>query len=301
MTRRQCVAFAAAIALWQGIYTSSFALPANPITACPFDITAGGTYTLTADLTTSGDCITISQPLGESVTVALNGFSITGDGSGTAIVAAPDTTTISVVGPGTISSFFSAVDLFFTTDVTVKRLTVSDVLLGIVFGQGSLYDSVIDGTGFCLEGVEAGPKSLVKNVTATGCVFGIAVDDGSSVQQSTANFNGLGITGNEKVLVKNSTANDNALTGILVGPSGSVSQSVTSRNGAAGFSVDTKAGIAAGPGSNVNSNTANENVIGIAMPECPGTIQQNTARDNAEADIVTGTGCTVKKNITTTP
>src|SRR5580765_6754529 len=87
MTRRQCVTFAAIIALCLGIYTSSFALPANPITACPFAITAGGTYTLTADLTASGDCITIAQPLGESVTVALNGFSITGDGSGAAIVA----------------------------------------------------------------------------------------------------------------------------------------------------------------------------------------------------------------------
>jgi hypothetical protein len=301
MTRRQCVTFAAVIALCLGIYTSSFALPANPITACPFAITAGGTYTLTADLTASGDCITIAQPLGQSVTVALNGFSITGDGSGAAIVAAPDTTTISVVGPGTISSFFTAVDLFFTTDVTVKRLTVNDAFLGIVFGQGSLYDSVIEGTGFCLEGVEAGAKSLVKNVTATGCAFGIAVGDGSSVQQSTANSNGLGIAGEEKVLVKNSQASDNALTGIFVGPNGSVSQSVTSRNGGAGFSNETKAGIAAGPGSNVNSNTANENVIGIAMPVCPGTIQQNTARDNRVADIVAGTGCTVKKNITTTP
>lgn len=293
MTRRQCVVFAAVIALCLGTYTSSVALPTNPITTCPFAITAGGTYTLTADLTASGDCITISPPAGASVTVALNGFSITGDGSGAAIVADPDTRTISVVGPGTISSFFIAVDLSLTTDVTAKRLTVSDAFFGIAFEQGSLYDSVIEGTGLCVAGVGTGPKSLVKNVTVTDCVFGVVVEEGSSVQQSTANFNGLGILGNEKVLVKNSTANDNALTGILVGPSGSVSQSVTSRNG--------EVGISAGPGSNVNSNTANENVIGIAMPECPGTIQQNTARDNTDADIVAGTGCTVKKNVTTTP
>ena len=62
----------------------------------------------------------------------------------------------------------------------------------------------------------------------------------------------------------------------------------------------TRAGIAAtGSGSNINSNTANENVFGIVMLECPGTVQQNTALDNTEADILVG--CTVKKNVTSTP
>src|SRR5262249_46384582 len=125
MNRRHLVG-AMAIALLLGAWSDSGDAASTPITACPFLITVGGTYGLANDITASGDCITVTQPTGASVTVNLNGFSITGGGTGIAIVAPNPGRKISVVGPGTIAQFDIAVDLAATTDVTVKRLTVSD-------------------------------------------------------------------------------------------------------------------------------------------------------------------------------
>src|SRR5262245_27912154 len=143
MNRRHLV-WATAVAMLLGAWSGWADAASTPISACPFSITAGGTYGLANDLTASGDCITITQPLGASVTVNLNGFTITGDGSGVAIVAPNPGRKISVVGPGTIAQFVAAVDIEATTDVTVKRLTVTDVLLGILIEQGSITDSEIN-------------------------------------------------------------------------------------------------------------------------------------------------------------
>ena len=136
MKGRQCAAFAVVVALLLGSFAGASGGPANPIGACPFAITAAGTYTVTNDLTAAGDCITITQPLGDSVTVNLNGFTITGDGTGSGIIAPNPGRTISVVGPGTITAFFAGVLLDQTTDVTVKRLNVSGAFSGIAVGQG---------------------------------------------------------------------------------------------------------------------------------------------------------------------
>ena len=61
------------------------------------------------------------------------------------------------------------------------------------------------------DGVVAGGKSTVRNVTATGNDgIGIVVGAGSTVDQSKANGNQTGIRADSKSLVKNSTATGNA-------------------------------------------------------------------------------------------
>jgi len=290
MKGRQCAAFAAVIALLLGSVAIVSGAPANPVNACPFAITAAGTYTLTNNLTAAGDCITITQPLGDSVTINLNGFTITGDGSGAAIVAPNPGKKISVVGQGTITNFLYGVQLDQTSDVTVKRLNVNNTFVGIVIGQGSVYDSTASDNFL---GVGAGDKSTITNVTANNNPnFGIVVGAGSSVEQSTANNNGAGIiVSGDKSLVKNSTANGNDFGIFVEGVSATVTQCTANGNGSAGIAAD-------GTQSNINHNTANNNATGISVP-CPATVQQNTATDNTVDIDLNGTGCTVKKNTTT--
>jgi hypothetical protein len=262
----------------------------TPISSCPFVITAGGTYGLANDVTSVGDCITIAQPLGAGVTVNLNGFTITGDGTGTAVVAPNPGRKISVVGPGAITRFDTGVDLFGTTDVTVKRLTVTDAFTGIAVGQGSITDSdVSSSVAFGSFGVLAGDKTTVTNVTASNSYFaGIEVGARSSVTQSAAENNILGIVAGPKSRVKSSTANGNAVVGIAVDGGSNVSESTANGNGI---------GIFGDVGSNINKNTVSANGDGILIG-CPGTVQQNTLTGNSSSDInLVGEGCTVKNNV----
>jgi hypothetical protein len=279
------------VALLLGSWASSANAVSSPISACPFSITAGGTYALTNDLVASGNCIEINQPLGASVTVNLNGFSIFGDGSGTAIFAPTVGRKISIVGPGTIAGFTTGIDLSLTTDATVKRLVVGDTTFAaILVGQGSISDSDVS-NNFALSvfGVVTGDKSTVKNVIASNVfVTGIQVGASSTVTQSVADNNLVGITAGNKSRVKTSTANDAAI-GIQIGDGGSVTESI------AGGGAE---GIHAGVRANINANTVNGQFIGI-FATCPGNIQQNTVSGGLAPLNLIGEGCTVKNNVIT--
>jgi hypothetical protein len=279
------------VGLLLGSWTGLASGASIPISACPFTITTGGTYVLANDLIASGNCIEINQPLGAGATVNLNGFSIFGDGSGTAIFAPNVGRKISIVGPGTIAGFVTGIDLSLTTDVTVKRVVVTDTTFGAIFvGQGSITDADVS-NNFALSefGVVTGDKSTVKNVIASNAfVTGIQVGASSTVTQSVANNNLVGIIAGDKSRVKTSTANDAAI-GIQIGDGGSVSESIASGG------VE---GIQAGVRANINDNMVNAQFIGI-FATCPGNIQQNTISGGLAPLNLIGEGCTVKNNVIT--
>jgi hypothetical protein len=290
MTGRLFALCTAAITLCLGFSTSASAVD---ISACPFVITGAGNYRVVKDLSAaSGPCITITPAaFGASITVKLNGFTIRGasPSSGAGIIAGIASSTISIVGPGTITNFGAGIALPFTEDAVVKRVIVSRTSLGIVVSQGEVSDSMV--TGSLGGGVTVGDKSLVKNVIAAdNDGTGIEVGTGSTVSQSTANDNGAGVLAGDKSLVKNTTANDNATFGIRIGARGNVQQSTANNN--------KEAGIIASVRSNVNKNTANNNAIGIEA-NCPATVQQNAALGNLTEDILLrGNGCALKNNVT---
>jgi len=291
MNRRHLVE-GMAIALLLGWWSGGADAASTPILACPFSITVGGTYGLQNDVTASGDCITIAQPIGASVTVNLNGFTITGDGTGAAIVAPNPGRKISVVGPGAIAGFQTGVDLNFTTDVTVKRLNVSDTsAIGIVIGQGSVTDSSLSNSGGSSGvGVATGDRSTVTNVTASdNYIAGIDVGARSSVTQSTADNNLIGILTGEKSRVKSSATRGNFLAGIVLANGSTVTESTISGN---------DEGIAGGTGVNVNKNAISGNGVGVDIL-CPGIVQQNTFMGNGTDTVLNGEGCTVKNNTST--
>ena len=300
MKARQFASFTAATAVCLGLCLSwSTSASAVDISACPFAITAGGTYRVVNDLTAIGTCITITPPASaSSITIKLNGFTITGPGTGTAgasgIIAPVPTSKINVDGPGAIVKFGAGIALPFTEGATVERVNVLDNGLGIVVSQGSVSDSVVSGNQG--NGVTVGDDSIVSNVTANdNGETGIEVGTESTVSQSTANSNGAGVSAGVRSLVRNTTANDNSDFGITIGIRGTVEQSTANHNG--------ESGIIAEPGSNIKDNTASNNSIGI-LAHCPATIQQNTAQFNfvglgLEDIVLSGDGCTLKNNITT--
>src|SRR5215467_3535879 len=80
----------------------------NSVSSCGSVITRSGTWTLTQNLTCTGDGIDVQAA---NVILKLNGFTITGPGSNTGtgvLVASSEGTSlnnVTVVGPGTITNF----------------------------------------------------------------------------------------------------------------------------------------------------------------------------------------------------
>ena len=85
----------------------------NSVTACGTDITSSGTWTLTQNLTCTGDGIDIQA---DKVVLMLNGFTITGPGTnsgsnGVSVVSAAGSglSGVTILGPGTIKNFQNGV------------------------------------------------------------------------------------------------------------------------------------------------------------------------------------------------
>jgi hypothetical protein len=93
----------------------------TPITACQL-ITASGSYVLTKDLTTAGDCLVLAH---DFITIDLAGFSITGNGTGGGIVAAHGLNEIGLaVRNGSVFRFDTGVDFQNASGPIVEGLRI---------------------------------------------------------------------------------------------------------------------------------------------------------------------------------
>jgi hypothetical protein len=125
-----------------------------------------GSYNITRNLTATGDCIVIKT---DYVTIDLAGFTISGSGSGSGIVAVPpedgDRKAITVRN-GMVRGFAHGVDLSNTVLAVAERLTVvgnSQTGLGIG-GWGKVKDCLAQDNGI---GILAGASVVVTNSVAS--------------------------------------------------------------------------------------------------------------------------------------
>jgi parallel beta-helix repeat protein len=171
-----------------------------------------GSYKLVNNVKAAGNCLVVTA---EGVTIDLGGFTISGNGTGTAIIsrqvkgaAIPQART--VVRNGDISNFALATNL----SGTVEHLRVISNTRGIFVGVGTVRDNIVQFNGFAgiqlADGIVTG-NLLIANGT------GILVEEAGVVSgnQAAGNKIGIDVKGTGSTLIGN-IADGNSQIGVRV-------------------------------------------------------------------------------------
>lgn len=208
--------FALSVFAFWAATTQGFAAP-HPINGCQ-TINASGSYVLTGNVTANGDCLLIAA---DSVTIDLDGHTITGPGNGSSGVTTSDTTIRYdiTIRNGMIKGFGAA--LHFALGKSARRVTVERMTI----------------TGNTANGIILGAWSIVKDCIVNGNGgYGIYVGEGSLVVGNITNHNGSeGIHSLGKSLISDNVANNNGDKGIYVFNSSNVLNNTASGNGQIGI------------------------------------------------------------------
>jgi hypothetical protein len=171
---------------------------AGPITSCEQLVPSGETGVLMQDLVCPRPSSWPFTPTGVvldgGATLDLNGFTITGDGSGVGVLCAPQRLASSrrpctVTGPGTLRGFYAGINAAGRLTMTVTDVVVADNTVGIlspllqrlvatrvtardngeegIWAQGLITDDVT-ATGNGRDGVVAFKMARLQRLTATG-------------------------------------------------------------------------------------------------------------------------------------
>ncbi len=275
------------------------------ITACG-NITAIGSYRLANNLTAAGNCLVLKTG---RVTIDLNGFLVSGNGTGAAITDGGVAFARVVIRNGTIMSFSTAIDLSHSQINTVEQVIVSNNTNGIKAGlYAAVKDCLLDAN--TTNGIVVGKGSIVSgNSVAETTTTAITCGDDCLISGNTAsgNTNALGIRGGKASLTVNNVASAD-YGGINVGDGSGVLGNTASRDPLFGITVfrgSTVAGNTAsvdgfaanGEGIQVHEwsliwgNAASSNKYGFTI-YCPSNVLENNATSNSVQDYVfTSSGC----------
>lgn len=206
---------------------------ATQISVLPFTISQPGSYVLSQNLTSSGDGISVQA---NNVSIDLNGFTITGSGSGNGIVVASGTNI--QISNGTITGFSSGVEATeWNNNIRVTNVnSVSNNPWGIhLFGT----------------------NNMVKSCTVTGSSYiGIRVGSGSKVEDNNVFNNGHGISATEgHTSIIGNTVTSSLYNGITTGIGCLVKNNTVSYS--QGY------GIATNTGSLFDGNVTYQNLVNI--------------------------------------
>lgn len=266
-----------------GAFLATPAHAVTSITACPFTITAPGDYRLDADLSCTGDAITIQA---SHVNLNLNTHQLTGSaGSDRGIVVYSATgrlTDVGIKGPGVLANFGEAIELDNADNSKVESVTASFCPVGIATG-------VVSGTTVT-------NVRLNKNVLALAFVVGVALGNSTNgqVQENVMNAvfflggatAGIAVTGGSGNDISNNTTLS-YIDGISVGFGGVGSASsgnhihdnVSSGNFASGIHIATGSGTNVVEHNTALGNTA-FNAAGIDLVDDNATCGTNRWHDN---------------------
>ncbi|MEW5743921.1 MAG: right-handed parallel beta-helix repeat-containing protein [Nitrospirota bacterium] len=246
----------------------------TPISSLPYNISAPGSYYLTANLSSAVEGITVYV---HNVTIDFNGFTMS--------------------GPGKTGNSFNGIRILnVSRNVEIKNGTV------VRFGNNGISGLYTDGYGHRIIRMRVqdngaygifleGRANFIHECLAIGNgTTGIYAGDGSTVSGNTVYSNGTyGILVGRSSIVSNNTANDNGANGIYAAYGAAVVSGNTVYS-------NTGIGIATGDGSSVSGNTAYGNGNdGIYVTE-GSTVSGNTARSNSGDGISAGSTSIVRNN-----
>lgn len=170
-------------------------------------ITQPGSYLVRDNLAASGDCLVVQA---DFVTIDLNGFVISGNGTGVGISDVNVERRGITVRNGTITGFGNGIGLRASRGVTVERVrTIANGNNGVSIGQlGNVSGSLsFDNTGI---GILADTGSNIIGNTVGRNQIGISSGSGSAVINNTSRNNvniGIGVSCPSLVLGNAATAN----------------------------------------------------------------------------------------------
>ncbi len=236
MKTRSCFALAVLLALSLGAYLPEAAAAPTRINSCQ-TITQSGSYELTRNLTAAGDCIILAANF---VTVDLGGFTITGKGTGIAVLTDQQANRRGyVVRHGMVTNFRRGVDLSNAIDAVIEGIYAeNNSEVGIVAGFSSIVTgNVVRGTG------EVGIQALDGSIVRGNVVIG--------TQKGSLNL-GNGIVVTRGTLVSGNTSDFNAGHGIFVGCPSNVIGNTAIQNSDGNITINP----ATPTGCNLNDNVA---------------------------------------------
>ncbi len=181
------------LAIGLGAYLPEAAAAPTRINSCQ-TITQSGSYELARNLTAAGDCIVLAASF---VTLDLGGFTITGDGTGIAVLTDQLANRRGyVVRHGMVAGFRRGVDLSNALDAVIEGIHAennSEVGIGAGF-SGIVTGNVVRGSGEV--GIQALDGSIVRGNVVVGTQKGplnlgngIVVTRGTLVSGNTSDFN----------------------------------------------------------------------------------------------------------------
>jgi parallel beta-helix repeat protein len=230
---------------------------AAPVSINACGSVAAGSYILTANLAAVGDCLVVGA---DFVTIDLDGYTISGNGTGRGITDGGDVRLGIAVRGGTVQNFLTGIDLRKTTAVVVEEMRV---------------------VGNTERGMIVGGNSLVR--------FNVANGNGT-----TGIFIGFFVSGSNSVVTGNA-ASQNGVNGIDVyGTNGTVTGNTASQNTFDGVTV-----VGGSTNSTISNNTASENGrYGFQVDSCPSNFVANTALGNGTQNVKTFlAGCQFVDNL----
>ena len=168
MNSKKFFLLAALLVVCFGAHVTDAAAAPKPIRSCQ-TIDESGSYLLDRNLTATGDCLVLAA---DNVTVDLNGFTITGDGTGVGITDGGVQHKNITIRDGGITNFETGIDFETSAENTVERMRV------------------VQNTR---DGIRSGANSIVKDSIAFGNGrHGIRVRAGSLVAGNISSNNGSG-------------------------------------------------------------------------------------------------------------
>lgn len=188
--------FTAAVAIAVAVVASapSSALAAGPtnVNSCGL-ITASGSYVLARNVSASGDCFNIRA---DDVTFDFNGFTATGDGTGSAMALEGRGI---VVRNGTVRRFGVGIVIVThgpTRDLregaVIERMQVLDMVnFGIGGGFGTVRDSFMAGNGNTSIALGGGPSIIMNNRVVGNARGAVSAGPGSNVSGNVISYNDL--------------------------------------------------------------------------------------------------------------
>jgi len=240
----------------------------TPITSLPFTITQPGSYYLTGNLTgvAGSDGIHVNAI---SVTIDLNGFTLTGAGSFTGISGGSGGSKQIVIRNGMVRGWGRGIDTQFAPGSLIENVVVDGNVSG---------------------GIVAGQNNIIRDsIAAANGDWGILALQGSTIDRCTAASNPQAGFAAVSTTLTRSTATNNGLTGFSVDV-GSVASECTAFGNSTGFLL--------GTGARVSRSTARQNGIGFSSGGGHGaSIEECTAETNSDDGIIVGSEALVRGSV----
>lgn len=202
-----------------------------PISSLPFAISTAGSYYLTRNLvlTGSGEAITVNAG---PTTIDLNGFQLSGAGSGVGIFLVP------------------------TADLTVRNGSVTSWAIGILAAGGGRHTlDRVTVQGCQGDGADLWDGNVTDSAFIGNAGIGLAVGGVGLVVRSRAGSNGsYGMRLGPRAVVEDCILDFNGNVGIILGATGQIRRCVVAANGTTGIFALVEAVVA---DCNVSDNTGN--------------------------------------------